>query len=170
MRFTLATLILLSALPAAAQEDGLPFETRVLLAALDMAGEAAEDFENALNPADSAAATAPDAARRLRQRALEGAVEAARADLLIEGIAALRSERGVEAPLSAEEIELQGLLNTLQMYGDDLVEVDGCEEGRPPINFEAIGRAAQPTFDRLRELLASLRAGVEGPEEMEDRP
>jgi hypothetical protein len=169
-RLTLPLLLLLIALPAAAQaDDAFPLETRVLLAALDAAEEATEDFEVALNPSDSAA-TAPDAARRLRQRALEGAVEAARADLLIDGVAVLRVEGGTEAPLSDEEIELQGLLNTLQMYGDDLVEVEGCDEGEPPLNFDAIGRAAQPTFDRIRALVASLREGVAGIDEGEEQP
>ena len=150
-------------MPVTAQEaDDHPFETRLLLAALDAADEAAEDFEVALNVTDSAAAVAPDAARRLRQRALEGAVTAARAGLLMELVGAMRAEAGAEAPLSRDEVELRGLLRTLQMYGDDLVEVEGCQEGEPPLNFAVIYGAARPTLDRVHELAAGFRAGLEG--------
>ena len=162
MRFLLIPLLLSLALPATAQvDDDYAFETRALLAALEAADEAANDFEAALNP-DSTAAVAPGAARRLRQRAHEGALEAARADLMMEMAAGLRAEAGAEAPISQEEVELRGLLRTLQSYGDDLVEVEGCEEGEPPLNFANIGGAAQPTLDRIRELTAGFRAGIEG--------
>ena len=170
-RFALAALVFVAAAaPAAAQvDDDLPLETRALLAALASADEAVDDFEAALRPADSAAA-ASDATRRLRQAGLSGAVEAARADLLLEMMAALRAEAGAEPPLHDEEIELHLLLDILQAYGDDLIEIDDCTEGAPPLDYERAVAQAAPTFARVRELVAQLHEGIEGERDAEERP
>jgi hypothetical protein len=162
MRSALAALIiLLASAPAAAQvNDAFPMETRVLLAALASTDEAVATFEHALYPSDSAAA-ASDAARHLRQRGLKGTVEAARADLLLEMVAALRAEVGAEVPLHDEEIELRLLLDVLQAYGDDLVEIDDCAEGEPPLDFERAVAQAAPTFARVRELSDLIEARLQ---------
>jgi hypothetical protein len=171
MRFALLAVLLAVAAPAAAQvDDDLPLEVRISLYALYWAEEAAEDFERALSRADSTDG-ASDMTRRLQQRALEGTVEAARAALMLEMAALLRAEAGDETPAVEEEMELSRLLRTLQTYGDDLVEVDACAEGKEAFDYEAAAERAGPTFERVRELTAALREGIEDPEEgEEDRP
>ena len=176
MRYA-AIALLLTAAPVAAQvDDEFPLETRILLAGLAAADEAVGVYEEAFAHLDSAAVDA-EAIRFLRQRGFEGATGAAQASFLLEVGGALRNEPAgdPEAPLTDDEIELMTLLTQLQVIGGDLVELDACEGDALPLDVGALAAGVQPTFERIRELVVLLQAGVEGmgeelEESQEDRP
>jgi hypothetical protein len=164
-------LTLSAAAPAAAQgNDQHSLDTRLLLASLDVVEGVVGVYELALDSSDSVVVDV-DGARFLRQSGLDGAIGAAEAMLLLEMVAALRAEANAEMPLSDEEIELRLLLDILQAYSDDLVEVDGCAEGDPPFDYDRAAEHAGPTLARVRELTAAIREGIATPPEVEeDRP
>ena len=95
--------------------------------------------------------TLPRLLHNVRQRAYRAGSGAARVNLLLDVVAALRADRGDAIPRCADEVALRHALDILVGVGGDLIALD-------PTRFEAESFSVAASKAEMMETLAPIRA------------